>query len=135
MVRRLEGWEKRYSNYLLERKKIPFEWKINDCMQFVSHGVEIVTGHNFYEPYSDYNDEDSAKKILSENGGVLGIIKKCLGEGSSNYLKAKRADVVVFRDNTLVGGLVADCGQKIIAISEDGWIKLPLSKAYRVWSY
>lgn len=136
MVIRLEGWEKRYSNFLLERKKMPFEWGVNDCMQFVSHGVEAITGNNFYDPYSNYSDENGAKDVLKKNGGIIGIINSCLGQSHSNYKKAKRGDVVILRLPEIVGGLVSDCGQKIIALHYDrGFVMVPLSKAYRIWSY
>lgn len=131
---RLEGWEKRYSQYLLERKKMPFEWGVNDCMQFVAHGIESITGVALYGPYSGYKDEEGAKEVLNANGGIIGIMNTCFGQSHKNYKKAKRGDPVIFRNPETIGGLVSDCGQKILAVSEDGWIKLPLEKAYRIWS-
>lgn len=136
MVSRLEGWEKRYSKFLMERKSMSFTWGSHDCMQFVSHGVEAITGVNFYAPYSNYKTEKGAKGVLKTNGGIIGIIDKCLGKSHGNYMKAKRGDVVIVRIPEIVGGLVSDCGQKIVALSaEKGFVHLPLDRAYRVWSY
>lgn len=133
-MKRLEGWEKRYSHYLMERKLMPFEWGVNDCMQFVAHGVEAITGEVLYPPYSTYNDEKGAKEVLEKNGGVLGIMNTCFGQSHKNYMRASRGDPVIIRNPEIIGGLVSDCGQYVLAVSESGWIKLPLSKAYRIWS-
>lgn len=134
MVERLEGWEKRYSQFLIERKKMPHEWGTNDCMQFVARGVESITGINFYEPYSTYEDEEGAKNVLEKHNGIIEIMNSHLGQSHRNYKKAKRGDPVVFRTKEIIGGLVSDCGEKILGVSDQGWIKIPLNKAYRIWS-
>lgn len=135
MVKRFENWPMLLSEYIKERKKAPFQWGYNDCLMFVSHGVERLTGHNFYEPYSNYTDEAGAKEVLAQNGGVIGIIKTCLGQGTTNILTAKRGDVAIIKLPEITAALVDDTGQSILVITEQGWSKLPLSRASRIWSY
>ena len=133
MVERYEDWPKRLSNYLAERKNMPFEWGVNDCMAFVAKGVEAITGTDFFPDFSNYTDEISAFEMLSANGGAAGIISKCLGSSTKDIMKANRGDVVLFRMPEITAGIVDDSGQAIALVSKDGLLRLPLSKAYRVW--
>lgn len=135
MVIRIEGWEKRYSHYLHERRSMPFEWGSNDCMHFVGGGVEAITSLNLYAPYTGYKDEDGAGEVLKKHGGIVSILNTCLGHSHVNFKAAKRGDVVIVRSPEIIAGLVGDCGQKIVAVTEDGWVKLPLNYAQRIWSY
>jgi hypothetical protein len=133
MVRVLD-WERRFSSYLAERQAMEFEWGNHDCMAFVAKGVEAITGTDYFQYYSDYHDEASAKEMLSDNGGPTGIITECLGVGHRNVLKAKRGDVVIVKMPEIVGGLVDDTGQRIALVTPEGLTRVPLTKAWRVWS-
>lgn len=136
MVTRKENWPILLSEYLTERRKMTMEWGKHDCMAFVAKGVEALTGHDFFKDYSDYNSAESAKTMVDANGGITGIICKCLGHnGSRNILTAKRGDVVIVKTPEVVGGLVDDSGANIVLITAQGLIKLPLQRAWRVWSY
>lgn len=124
------------SSYLNERKHMPFIWGQNDCMMFPSHLVELLTGVNFYYPYQGYTDEAGARKVLGKNGGVTGIITKCLGNGKRDILNAKRGDIVIFKSPEITGGVVDDSGRFFAAVSRDGGlVRFPLSHAWRYWSY
>ncbi len=134
MVKRLEDWPKRLSLYLTERAKMPFEWGVNDCMAFTAKAVEAMTGHDFFKDFSDYHDEETAKLMLEKNGGVSGIISKCLGGDSTrNVLLAQRGDVVIVKTPEYVGGIVDDTGQRVAIVTKDGLSRLPLNRAWRVW--
>jgi hypothetical protein len=133
MVKRLDDWSQRLSAYLTERAKMPFEWGVNDCMAFTAKGVEAITGQDFFTSYSDYQDEQSAKKMLEDNGGITGIIMSCLGAGHRDILKAKRGDVVIVKTPEIVGGIVDDTGQRIAMVTPQGLTRVPLSRAWRVW--
>lgn len=134
MVRK-ENWPLLLSNYLAERRKMAFEWGVNDCLAFVAKGVERLTGETLYEAFSDYHDEESAKEMLALNGGVQGIISHYLGQGSRDVLYAKRGDVVTVRMPELTAGLVDDTGQRIALVSPEGLIRVPLKNAVKFWSY
>lgn len=135
MVKRFEDWPVRLSAYLRERQQMPFEWGVNDCMAFVAKGVEALTGEDFFSTYSDYSDEESAAEMLSQYGGISGIVTACLGAGSDKVLKAKRGDVVMVQLPESTGGIVDDSGQRIAVVSPNGLLRVPLSKAVWVWGY
>lgn len=135
MVKRFDNWPNLLSEYLRARQQMPFEWGVNDCMAFVSKGVEALTGEDFFTAYSDYTDEESAAEMLSQHGGISGIVTACLGEGSNRILKAKRGDVVMVRLPETTGGIVDDSGQRIAVVSKNGLLRVPLNKAVWVWGY
>ena len=132
---RLDDWPSRLSAYLRERKKMPFQWHVNDCMSFTAKAVEALTGIDYFSHYSDYHDEETARQMLAKNGGVVGIITKCLGKGSREVAKASRGDVVIVKAPEVLAGIVDDSGQRIVGIGETGFIYMPLKKAWRYWSY
>lgn len=135
VMERKEGWDKILSNYLIAARAAPFVWGENDCMLFVSKCVEALTGVNFYDPFLGYADEAGAKETLSAHGGVIGIIRSCLGEGTKTILTAKRGDVAVVKAPELTGGIVDDSGQFICVATAEGMKRIPLTKALRIWSY
>lgn len=136
MVIRPEGWEMRLSNYLKENRNAVFEWGYRDCVMFAIKGVEVITGVNMYAEYLGYSTEDQAKQIIDENGGLSGLISKHFGAGHRNFKQAKRGDLVMMKLPQPTIGIVDDSGQRIAALTEkDGMIRLPLEKAWRVWSY
>lgn len=135
MVSRLPDWPKRLSEFLKERSKTPFEWGKNDCMSFTCAAFEAVTGVNHFAPYSDYSCEESAKRMLDQHRGVIGIIDSCLGLGRRDILSAGRGDIVIVKMPDIMGGVVDDSGQKIALVTKDGLIRVPLTKAWRYWSY
>lgn len=134
MVRK-EDWAKQLSNYLRERRDMPFQWGENDCLQFVARGVERLTGQNFWQQYLPYSTKEEVTEILSSNGGVTGIISKYLGSGHRQILKAKRGDVAIVKMPEITAGLVDDTGRFVLLMTEQGWQRFPLSLAWRIWSY
>jgi len=136
MVTRKDNWPMLLSEYLKERRDMPFQWGIHDCMMFLAYGVERLTGEAFYPPYSNYETEEGAKLMLAQNGGVTGIITTCLGDPHKDFMRARRGDAVIVKMPEIAGGIVDDSGQRIAAVSlKDGLVKLPLSQALRIWSY
>lgn len=134
MVRK-DNWPILFSEYLKERMKMPFEWGKNDCMNFVAKGVEAITGCDFFATYDGYSTEEEAKVFIDEKGGIVAMISEHLGPGHRNPLLAHRGDVVIVKRPEITGGLVDDSGSKIAVVSEQGLIRLPLSSAWRIWSY
>lgn len=134
MVRH-EDWPKRLSQYLADKMKAPFEWGVNDCIMFGAKGIEALTGVNHYQEYVGYTDEQGAKELLKQNGGIEGIVSKHLGPGHRNILKAKRGDMVLLKIDGFTCGLIDDSGQFIAAVTEEGLTRIPLKRAWRIWSY
>jgi len=134
MVRK-ENWPLELSAFLKEKYSEPFKWGENDCMLFVSKCVEKLTGVNFYNEYLGYDTEAGAKEVLKKNNGVIGIINKCLGDGSKNPLTAKRGDIAIVKMPEITAGIVDDTGQNIAVVNKNGIYRLPIKSAMRVWSY
>lgn len=131
---RLENWPMLLGRYLKETKDKPFKWGENDCILFAAKGLEAITGQNLYAEYV-YETEDQAKEILENHNGLAGLISKHLGPGHRNFKKAHRGDLVMMKLPQPTLGIVDDSGQRIAAISQDGHVRLPLNKAWRVWGY
>lgn len=136
MVTRKENWPQLLSQYLAERKGKPFAWHENDCLSFTSGCVDLLTGSNFFEQFSDYHDEESAKHLLNANGGVAGIIRQCLGKGTHLIMTAKRGDVAILKMPEIAAGIIDDSGERIAVIErEKGLIRVPITRAIKVWRY
>lgn len=132
---RLEDWPKRLSQYIASRRAMNFKWGENDCILFAAKGYEALTGVDYYSQYLPYSTEKQAREILEKHGGFEGIIAQHIGPGHRKILKAKRGDVVLLKMPDLTCGLVDDSGQFVVAPGKDGFKRVPLSKAWRVWSY
>lgn len=134
MVRK-ENWTMLLSDYLTEKRAEPFQWGSNDCLMFAAKGIEALTGENIYAEYEGYSDEIGAKEITEAHGGVEGIIRKHLGAGSRDVLKAKRGDVLICKMPQIVAGLLDDSGQYVVMVSPEGLRRIPLKMAWRYWTY
>lgn len=131
---RVDQWPKELSRFLDERRKMPFQWGVNDCMAFVAASVKAITGKDYFPDFSDYDSEETAQAMLEKNGGPQGIINKCLGNIShKNALMAKRGDVVLIKAPNYIGGIVDDTGTRIALVSPLGLVRYPLSRAVRIW--
>lgn len=132
---RLEGWERRLSDHILEHRKKPHVWGENDCILFAAKGFEKITGINTYDEYLGYGDKEGAMDILTRNGGFEKLISKHIGPSHRNKLMAKRGDICLIKTPDLCLGIVDDSGQGISCMSETGFMKIPLKYAWRIWSY
>lgn len=131
---KLPDWQKRFAEYILSRRNMPFQWGENDCILFAAKGFEAITGQDHYSQYLPYSTEDEAREILRNHGGFEGIIGKNIGPGHRNSLKARRGDPVLMKIPHPTCGLVDDSGQSILAPGINGTVRYPLSKAWRIWS-
>lgn len=134
MVRH-EKWPIFLSDYIEEKIEEPFKWGVNDCLLFAGVCVERLTGIDFHSQYRNYDDECGAYKIINDNGGVVNLISKHLGNYHRNYKKAGRGDVVVFKNPELTCGIVDDTCCNIVCVAKTGIIRIPVSSAIYIWSY
>lgn len=132
---RYENWPQRLSAYLSFMRNEPFEWGKNDCVLYSMKGVEALTGINVYQQYIGYTDEAGAQKIIEDNSTIEQLVSKHLGESHRNFMKARRGDVVLVKSPELTCGIVDDSGEYIAVITKKGYMRLPLRKAWRIWSY
>lgn len=136
VISRPEGWDMRLSAYLQENRSTPFQWGVKDCVMFAAKGLEAVSGVNMYAEYEGYATKEQAEEIITANGGISELVSKHLGPGHRNFKQAKRGDLVLMKMPELTIGIVDDSGQRIAALTlKDGLVRLPLTKAWRVWSY
>ncbi len=132
---RLPDWPMRLSNYLTERRNMPFAWGSNDCVMFAAHAVEALTGINHYAEYEGYTTEAEALEIIAENGGMSALIDKHLSISHNNILKAKRGDLVLAKMPSHTMGVVDDSGQFVVFVTPEGLIRKHIKCAWRIWSY
>lgn len=132
---RYEGWEKRFSDYLMESQSKGFQWGVFDCVLFAVKAVEVITGVNVYGEYLGYKSQSGADKIIKKNGSLESLISKHFGDGHDYILRAKRGDLALVRIPYRAIGVVDDSGQFVAVMSDKGYARIPLSKAKRIWSY
>lgn len=133
MVARLENWPMELSSFLQEKQNEPFAWGRNDCLTFVAQALFCITGNDYYYEYSGYDSEQGAKEILESHGGIIKIIEKHFGRGTSNTLKAGRGDIAIVKCPDLMAGIVDDSGRYIALVTHEGLRRFPLEKAIKVW--
>lgn len=135
-MKRFEQWPRLLSDYIADCKKKPFEWGQHDCLLFAGGAVKALTGVDFCEQYKGYSTEQEAIDIVSTKGGIEALISSHLGhEGSRNIMTARRGDIVVFKMPDKTAGIVDDSGESIVFLTREGIRRIPLKKAWRVWSY
>lgn len=130
---RLDNWQRLFAEYLSDKTSEPFEWGKNDCILFGAGAVEAITGVNFYNQYLGYKSEAEAYEIIENNGGIEGLISKHLGAFDTNYLAARRGDLVMFMLPYKTIGVVDNSGEKIACLTEKGMARIPLNKAKKIW--
>lgn len=134
-MKRLENWEKYFSDYLTEVRFKPFKWGENDCVLFAAKGLEVITGVNTYSDFLGYKNKKQAVEILTSKGGMDSIVSEHLGPGHRSVMKAKRGDVVLLKLPDLTCGMVDDTGQFVVAPGKNGLERIDLIKSWRIWSY
>lgn len=133
---RYEDWPKRLSLFLQSKQLATFKWGEDDCVMFVGQAVEALTGEDHYTQYKPYEDENGAFEVMRKNGGIHGLISKALGQPHRKWKLAKRGDVVTVKTPHLTAGIVDDSGQYIVCLAMGGGLtRIPLKRAWEVWSY
>lgn len=135
---RKEGWEIALSQFLHARRKARFVWGENDCVLFPADAVQAITGVDPAAAGRGYKTEAEANAILAGLGTLDNLITSGMGfPPHTNARMAKRGDVVIMEINgQKTGGIVDDSGQKLVCVTlKNGLMRLPLSRATRVWSY
>lgn len=131
---RVDNWPCHFSNFLRERKGMPFQWGVNDCLMFAADTVKVLIGRDVAGKYRGYTTKEQAMDMV-QSIGMIELIDDCLGKGHRNYLKASRGDVVVCKMPELTAGVIDDSGKFVaMVLEEGGLIKIPLERIWRVWS-
>lgn len=152
-IKRHESWPARLSQFLHDRRDVPFAWGLNDCLTFGADAVAALTGHDFAAQYrGTYHSQDEAKKLLDRltsavpgvlDGTVYGAVRSAFGKSpGENILMAGRGDIVLaeFRDSDgqmrWTCGIVTDTGRQAAFVAEErGLFFVPLKFCKYFWSY
>src|ERR1043165_4882498 len=82
--------------YLEVCRDKPFVWGSWDCCQFAAGWVHELTGIDFRSQFPSYADEDEARAILAEVGGLIALTSSLLTEIPVAH--AKVGDLVLVND-------------------------------------
>lgn len=138
------AWDTHYFHpFLLERGNLPFSWGRNDCAAFSADGIQAITGTDVMAELRGYSTEAEAmQRIADVTGGtsledaVVWIAAKHGFAERTHILMAQRGDLVLYRNaDILACGLVHLNGRDIVSPGTKGIIRMPLTSAYRVWTY
>ncbi|MFO1081866.1 MAG: hypothetical protein U1E23_14705 [Reyranellaceae bacterium] len=91
VLRRLERWPDRLTEFVESRRRTPFAYGSNDCCSFAIDAVDAVTGTRVRE--IDWQDERGALRMLAEAGGAEAAVTSMLGRPSQNWQDARRGDI------------------------------------------
>jgi hypothetical protein len=140
MVKRFDEWPTLLSNFLEERRLVPFEWGRQDCCMFACDAVLAMTGTDLAGRFrGTYRTAAGAlRAIRSAEASTIGELASWLAELHSireiSVLSAQRGDVVLAtHEGEDYLGIVAMDGTDAIGPGLEGTIRNPLSVAERAW--
>lgn len=70
MMKRFSDWEVRLSQYLMERKEMPFEYGVNDCCCFAAGAVMAITGEDLMADITAYDSLKTSLKAIKDAGAA-----------------------------------------------------------------
>lgn len=91
--------------YLEECRDRPFAWASWDCCQFAGEWLLRLTGVDHRSAFPAYTDEDSARAILAESGGLIALVDTILPQIHPS--RACEGDLVLVND--LEGSALGIC--------------------------
>ena len=140
---RTENWAtEEFHEFLLSRASTPFTWGENDCALFAADGIEAMTGTDIASDFrGKYTDEASALEAIKTIAGgttVEDAAAYCAEKhGLTEWkypLMAQRGDLVVVDDDGRIGaGLVHLNGRHVVAPSDEGLKRIPITSIKRAW--
>ena len=128
---RKENWPHLLTEYIYQKRNEPFEWSKNDCWQFSIGAVKAISDMDLTGVY-EYQTARRAAERMQENGGMIAIAQKHLGEAKSIML-AQRGDVVclINAGRELLGVCL---GEMSAFVAESGIILKPTLDCEKAWS-
>lgn len=128
---RKENWPHLLTEYVYQRRNTPFAWAVNDCWQFSIGAVKEISDKDLTGVF-DYQTARRAAELMKENGGMMAIADKHLGEAKSIML-AQRGDVVCLINSgrELLGVCL---GEMSAFVAESGIILKSTLECEKAWS-
>ena len=62
---RVDNWDTKLSNYIVEQSKTKFVRGKTDCVNFILGGIEVIIGRKVFD--REYKSLKEAKKILKDS--------------------------------------------------------------------
>lgn len=142
MLVRHPDWPAALARFFAAREGAEFGYGRSDCCLFVADAVLAMTGVDLAADYRGrYRSREGAEECLRLTAGratVAAAMERAargLGLAEVPVACAQRGDIVLLAreagDQSL--GLVALDGRRIAAVSERGFLYLPVGRAARAW--
>jgi len=109
---RVDNWDTKLSNYIVDQSKTKFVRGKTDCVNFILGGIEVIIGKKVFN--REYKSLKEAKKILKEfnKKDLLEIAKDIAKENNFKEINtsfARRGDVVFLKTDEELGGTMGIC--------------------------
>lgn len=129
---RFPDWPVRLAAFVEARRERAFSWGDSDCCLFVCDGIEAMTGVDPGARWRGlYASEKGARRLLRDNGGVIGLATLAFGAPFVAAL-AGRGDVVLI--DTPDGDALALCVGNVTAAQGMNGIEFqPITAAKVAW--
>lgn len=109
---RFTDWRERLHAQIDAARTREAQWGVHDCLQFPALCIEAITGINPATQFGEYSTELGAAKLMSEFGGVSGILTKAFGDHVAPN-SARSGDVVTITIGGLETGAICN-GNSIV---------------------
>ena len=123
------------TEFLAQRKEMPFKWGKNDCCLFAADWVELVSGQDPAKSFrGQYRTKNGAFKQLFKLGfkDIKSVFKASLNH-EIEPLYAQRGDIaLVNHGGELVGGIIQI--NRVACVGEHGLIYLPIDAVEMVFT-
>ena len=134
---RVENWDTKLSNYIVQEQSKKFIRGKSDCVNFVLGGIEVIIGKKVFDrPYKSLKE---AKAILKEfkKKDLFDIAQDIAKENNFKEIHtnlARRGDVVFLKTDEELGGTMGICqGEVSIFKAKVGQETRPTNKCDIAW--
>lgn len=117
-----------FPDYLAARLQMPFEWGVNDCINFAIGWVEIATGQDYLSQYRPWKTEKEALRIVRSLGGVEKLFDANLKRINPNF--ACDGDLALIDKTAYLFS-----GAQVVSVGKSGLVFRNRMEAVCAWSY
>ena len=127
---RISNWECALSEYLMSKRKEPFEYGVNDCCLFAAGAVEAITGENpIPEFIGKYDSLKTSIRALREIGA--GDLEKTMdSKFTAIPIGHGQTGDLAFHDNSV--GVIIDADA--LFVSDEGPVRISRDQWSKAWS-
>lgn len=131
---RVENWEIKLQNYLMEAGLKPFKYGQMDCTIFIADWINILTGVDIIKEGRDcYKSLREGLVLIKQHRGSYENIMNQYFELHKTVKLAKRGDIVLkFFNNVPTFGIVGNSGKAFFK-NEKGVLSFRVSECVKAW--